>query len=110
MLNTPLVPMGSTPGLNVTLATANTESAGVAIPTGAKGVLLWFEASSSSSVRVAGRILFNASSGAVTPTTANMGYHPDVPFAYQFPAGLTHLHGVSPTAGAILKGSWLASS
>ncbi len=114
---------GCTPGIYQVLTTANTDYS-IAIPKFARGILFWFETSTSVTTLVGGRFAVNGSATAIaTLTNADnlMGYFPaavvqsDIAFNQQGTATatlskVTHVHFASAVAGAVVRGTWLYSA
>ena len=113
-----VVPIAGNAGLYQELTSADTDYP-IAIPTSAVSVMLWFE--DDAGAKVEGRIQITGSSSAITVTNTSMGVWPDSPGVFSVETqydrtdgvtsrSVTHLHLASSTAGAIVKGTWLASS
>ncbi len=103
-------PNVTTSGLYVALGAANTDPGGVAIPSGAKSLIVWFETSTSDVTMIRGRVGFNASVtavGSITGTDALLAYSPATPVEYPVPSTATHVHVACSTASAVVRGGWL---
>lgn len=106
------------PGLYQLIADANTDYA-IAVPEGAQGCVIWFEASASDAAMVRGRVGIDQGSEPVTGLDDEddlLGYHPPVPVQYNLRrwtagrpgrGGNDYLHVASPSAGAVMRGMWL---
>jgi hypothetical protein len=111
----------NTPGLYQVITTANTDYP-IAIPAGAKSVLIWFEQSATDSTMIGGRVGFDKDADpipGITGTDTLLGYQPPLPVEYPLEVGsrvggifrqfVTHLHVTSRVAGSVVCGMWSTS-
>lgn len=116
---------GAAPGLYQVCTAANTDYV-IPVPTGANGVLLWFETSAASTAAIGGRVGFSETNTAVAGLTnadTVLGYHPSSAREYTVFSDLrggfegrtyvtpaersAFLHVAAAVAGAVVRGQWL---
>lgn len=103
--------VGNAPGLAVSLPSANTDPGGIAVPSGATSVVLWFATSSTDPTPTSGRVAFGASATAlagITGTDTVLGYQAPLAYEYAIPSDVTYLHVACALAGAVCRGQWLS--